>query len=598
MARYSEDSKERVRDAVDMLDLVSARTELRRAGPARFQGLCPFHEERTPSFGVDPVKKVYHCFGCGAGGDAFSFVMETEGLDFPGALEWLADRYGVELEREQEDPREAARRERRERLLWLLERTADYYARFLWESPEAAHARRHLAERGLGEDVVRAFRVGYAPSAWDHMLVRWRRAGFRDDELREAGVAQRSARSGALYDRFRARLIFPLCDLRGRVLGFGARRLGGDHPAKYVNSPESDLYQKRRRLFGADRARAEAAKVGETVVVEGYTDVLALHQAGLTNTVGLMGTALAEEQLSELARLAPRVSLALDADASGQEAMVRAARVAADRSLELRVVPLPAGSDPAELVASEGAEAMRARVAGSVPFARFRAQRLLDQADLGTADGRDRAPAGLREVLGPLPPSSLREELVRLAAGRLGLSEQLVASLAAASPAATSADGGSASRRRRGPLDRREETERTFLALCIALPRDGRQALGEVDVERHFTSQLVRRAAAHLRDHLTDPLAGVGPDDGDLSALLAELALRATRHPADPGTLRVQAVQLEAARLDREIAAARAAGRLDVSTLAAQRLAVMAQLDDAMEDALEARSGVSKPAPA
>lgn len=586
MARYSPDSKERVREATDMLDLVSAHTELRRAGPTRYQGLCPFHEERTPSFGVEPFKKVYHCFGCGASGDAFTFVMSTQGVDFPGALELLADRYGVQLEREEEDPQAAARRERRERLLALLERTAGYYARYLWESPEATHARRHLSERGLEEDVVRAFRVGYAPSAWDHMLTRWRRAGFRDDELRDAGVAQRSARSGALYDRFRARLIFPLCDARGRVRGFGARRLRGDHPAKYVNSPESDLYQKRRLLFGADRARVEAARAGETIVVEGYTDVLAMHQAGMANTVGLMGTALAEDQLPELARLAPRVSLALDADASGQEAMVRAARVAAERSLELRVIALPAASDPAELVASEGAEAMRSRVGASVPFARFRAERILEQGDLSRSDGRDRAVAELRDLLGSLPPSSLREELVRLAAGRLGLSEQLVASLAAAPPSG-GGDGAAGGRRRRGPLDRREETERTFLALCIALPREGRQALSDVDVERHFTGQLVRRAAAHLRDHLADPLAGVAPEDGDLSALLAELSLRATRQPSDPGTLRVQAVQLEAARLDREIAAARADGSLDVSDLAAERLAVKARLDDAMDSAME-----------
>jgi DNA primase len=262
--------------------------------------------------------------------------------------------------------------------------------------------------------------------------------------------------------------------------------------------------------------------------------------------------------------------------------------VAADRSLELRVVELPPGSDPADLAMAEGAEAMRARVAASVPFARFRAERVLAGADLSSTDGRDRALGELRGVLGALPASTLREELVRLAAGRLGLSEQLVASLAAA-PSGASA-GEARPRRSRGPLDRREETERTFLALCIALPRVGRQALADVDVERHFTSATVRRAATHLREHLTDPLAGLDPQEGELSALLAELTLRASRQPSDPGALRVQAVQLEVARLDREIARARAEGGLDVSDLAAERLKVRARLDDAMDEAMEERS--------
>ncbi len=596
MARYSLDSRDRVRDAVDLVDLVSARTELRRAGANTLKGLCPFHEERTPSFQVDPVKKLYHCFGCGVGGDAFGFVMATEGLDFPGALELLADRYGVALEREDEDPASAARRERRERLYALLARSADYYARFLWESSEAARARDYLASRGLEERVLRDFRVGYAPSAWDHMYLRSRRAGFGDDELRAAGLAQRSVKTGGLYDRFRERLMFPLCDLRGRVLGFGARALRDNQQPKYLNTAEGELYHKGRQLFGADRARAAAARDGGVVVVEGYTDVLALHQAGIENAVGLMGTAMTEDQLAELARLAPRVVLALDADASGQQAMVRAATVAGGRSLELRVVELPAEEDPADLIAAEGPGAMRGRLEASIPFARFRVERVLGGADLAGGDGRDRALEQLREVLGNLPASALREELVRLAAGRLGLSEALVASLAAPSPAGGGGRPGAAAPAPRGgrmPLDRWEETERTFLAMCIAVPEAGRDALRRVDLERHFTSQPAQAAAAHLRDHLTDPLAALGPGDGGLRALLAELALRAVQQPADRATLEVQTLQLEASRLEREIARARAEGSFDVSDLAAERIHVKARLDSAMDRAMEERSAGS-----
>src|ERR671922_648079 len=358
MARYTDDSRDRVRDAVDMVDLVGTRVELRRAGVNRMEGLCPFHDERTPSFGINPAEKLFYCFGCGEGGDAFKFVQLTEGVDFKGSLEYLADRYGVELEVVEEDAAAAERRKERDRLLELLERTAAFYVRYLWDSSEAAHAREYLAGRGLEEGALREFRVGYAPSAWDKVLVASRRAGFSDRELVAAGLASRG-REGRTYDRFRRRIMFPLCDSRGRVLGFGARAMGADQKPKYLNSSDNAVYHKGRHLFGADIARAAATKAGSVIVAEGYTDVIAMHQAGLRNTVGLMGTAMTDEQVGELSRLAPRVQLALDADGAGHEAMLRAARVAAGRRLELRVVPLPPGADPADPVVAEGARAVQ-----------------------------------------------------------------------------------------------------------------------------------------------------------------------------------------------------------------------------------------------
>ena len=197
MARYTDDSRDRVRDAVDMVDLVGSRVELRRAGVNRFEGLCPFHDERTPSFGINPAEKLYYCFGCGEGGDAFKFVQETEGVGFAGALEYLADRYGVALEVVEEDPAAAQRRAERERLLELLERTAAFYVRYLWDSEEASHAREYLAGRGLDEGALREFRVGYAPSAWDKVLVASRRTGFSDRELVAAGPRVALAEGGA-----------------------------------------------------------------------------------------------------------------------------------------------------------------------------------------------------------------------------------------------------------------------------------------------------------------------------------------------------------------------------------------------------------------
>src|SRR5436305_121984 len=304
MTRYTADSRDKVREAVDMVALVSGRTELRRAGAGEWVGRCPFHDERTPSFGVNADDKVYHCFGCQASGDAFTFLMETEGLDFTAALESLADRFGVQLQTEAEDPQAAARRQRRERLYTLLSRTAAYYARYLWESSEAAGAREYLLSRGLDERTLRAFRVGYAPSAWDRVLTASRRAGFSEEELLAAGLAQRShTNRGRIFDRFRERIMFPAADARGRVLGFGARAMRENQPPKYLNTADGELYHKRRVLFGIDRARADAAKLGRMVLVEGYTDVLALHQAGLANCVGIMGTSFTEEQLAELERV-------------------------------------------------------------------------------------------------------------------------------------------------------------------------------------------------------------------------------------------------------------------------------------------------------
>ena len=596
MARYTDDSRERVRDAVDMVDLVSARSELRRAGPNSYEGLCPFHEERTPSFGIDPVKKVYHCFGCGAGGDVFRFVQETEGVDFVGALELLADRYGVELERVEEDPQAAARRERRERLYALLERTAAYYARYLWEAAEAADARAYLAGRGLEEATLRRFRVGYAPKPWDHMVKRWRLGGYSEAELAAAGLVKRGRQTGGVYDPFRGRLMFPLADHRGRVRGFAGRGLHDDQRPKYLNSPEGEVFHKGQQLFGMDVARSAAARAQELLLVEGYTDVLALHQAGIENVVGMMGTALTEDQVRELGRLVGpegRLHMALDADASGQAAMLRAADLTAARQMKFDIVTLPPGTDPADLVAAEGVDAVRARLAGAVPIATFRVERILAGADLDSTDGRNRAFEDLRRVISGLEPTPEREDLRQLASSRLALSKDLEALLTTAPaepPSRRDAPAADRPAGRPARLDRFEETERTFLALCLALPEAGREALARVDLDVHFTSAPVRRAAAHLREHLTSPTDGLPPDDPELTSLVAELALRAARQPGDRATLEVQSLQLELSRLDRAMAAARHDRPAEVDDLAREREARRKDLDSAMDRAMSGSS--------
>ena len=592
MARYTDASKDQVREAIDFVELVQARTggEMRRSGPHSYMGLCPFHDERTPSFSVEPVAKLFHCFGCGESGDVFDFVMKTENVDFGGALELLADRSGVRLERVAEDPREAERRARRDRLLEILERTAAYYVRYLWESAEAERARAYLLDRGLEESVLREFRVGYAPSAWDHVLKVGTRAGFK---------------------------AFPLCDARGRVLGFGARALSADRPPKYLNTGESDLFHKGRLVYAADLARAAAAKAGSVVLCEGYTDVIALHQAGLRNAVACMGTALTVEQVGELGKLASVVHMALDADAAGHNAMLRAAEVAAKSKLELRVVPLPAGLDPADLVQREGGEAMRALVERSVPFVRFRVERALALGDRSTAEGKDRVLAELRPVFAGLGPSLLRQELVGLVAegldvpdegkerildslkpvfaelgagllredlfstvhNRLDIPPDLAAQLLpvrrAAPPQAQSAPSVASH------VARREGTELTFLGLCIDLPERGRAALLEVD-EEDFGAPRTRRALLWLRDHVDAPLEGLPRDDEELTTLIGQLVMTAARRQPSVAALDAELLRLQITRLDRRIAA----GEGPVSELAAHRAALKSRLDVAVDRAM------------
>ena len=607
MALYTNESKDRVRDAVDFVELVSARTELRRAGPARFEGLCPFHDERTPSFGIDPGQKVYHCFGCQASGDVFTFVQETEGVDFKGALELLAERYGVELAREQEDPREAERRKQRERLLELLKRTAAYYERYLWESSEALRAREYLLGRGLAEEMLREFRVGYAPSAWDQVQLASRRAGYSNREIYDAGLAQRSKQNGQLYDRFRARIMFPLTDIRGHVLGFGARAMSDGRGPKYLNTSDNDVYHKGLHLYGADLARAHAAKAGAVILCEGYTDAIALHQAGMRNAVGLMGTALTGEQVGELSRMAQTVLLALDADSAGQEAMLRASGLAAKRNLELRVVPLPAGADPADLIQREGAQAMATIVERSVPFVRFRVERVLASGDYSSPEVQDRMIDELAPVFALVPAGTMRMELTELVSNRLAVPDSVFTQRLAATKASARSGQGEArvggrsqprsegegltsGGRRSKPMNRREDTERAFLALCMAAPEEGKGALASLDIDEDFSSELLRRAAQHLRaGDLRMPMAsGSLDDDPQLKALLAELIVESGRNSAaNPAMLEAQRLQLELARVDRQIQRARGQQSGDVSDLARRKATVKLDFDRAYARVLE-----------
>jgi DNA primase len=386
-----------------------------------------------------------------------------------------------------------------------------------------------------------------------------------------------------VYDRFRERIMFPSVDARGRVRGFGARAMRDNQPPKYLNTSDGEVYHKRSQLFGIDLARASAARAGAMILVEGYTDVLALHQAGMRNAVGIMGTALTEEQVKELKRIVTVLLLCLDADSAGQEAMLRAQRLAAGSALELRVVSLPEGTDPAEMLTQQGgADALRMRVDGSVPFVVFHVERILDRADTGTAEGRDRALQELKPVLGDLRASVLREELLRKVAGRLELSPGMLASLMTGAGAAGNGEQRASTEPDAGtqapvaPLDRSVRNERAFLALCIALPDAGAAALAAVDPNTLLTSALLRRAAAHLAGRTDAPLADLPADDEELARTVAELVAQAGR-ARDISVERLEHAHLvlERARLDRAIARARAGGGGSINELAREREQVL-----------------------
>jgi DNA primase len=576
VSRIAEQSMEAVKTAVDMVDLVGGRTQLRK-GRGRYTGRCPFHEERTPSFSVDPVKKTYHCFGCGRGGDAIQFVEETENLDFVHAVEWLADRYGVELAHEESSPQEERRRAERKRLEALLEDAAGFYSRYLWDAAEAEPARAYLAERGLHEQTARSFRLGFAPSAWDRVCAAARSKGFSAAELERAGLSSRGRRGPV--DRFRGRLMFPLADARGRVRGFGARQMPGGDPPKYLNSPEGSLFRKSEMVYALDRARTAIATESRAVVVEGYTDVLALHQAGVIESVASMGTALTEQQVRELARLigTGTLYLAFDADAAGQEAAVRGMQLAQATGMDVRVVQLPNGRDPAD-VAIADPDAFRAALEMSVGVLAFRIGRIL------TAPGsRDQRYRQVAAVLRETPQSVERAEQVQLVVDRLALTDDLAAALSrSGAQSAKPAPRAPTPAARPLPPSPRAYTERLFLAMCLALPERGRILLGDLDVA-HFGDASHWEAATHIRRMLADD--DVSEASARWAPLIGELNALAAREAASEWALEELYWKLHLYRAEDGLKTMRENADLDLSrqrelqSLEELRLSVLARLD-------------------
>jgi DNA primase len=538
VARIKDASVEEVKAAADMVAVVSARTQLRKAG-GRYLGRCPFHEERTPSFSVNATDKLYYCFGCGAKGDLITFVRETEQLDFAGAVEWLGDRFNVQIEYEETTPQQDARRRRRERLLDLLDAAATFYERYLWDSQAGSLARDYLAGRGLHEDVCREYRLGLALGG----TTLGRKAaerGFTQDERAAAGLVNRRGN-----DYFSGRLLFPLADARGRVRGFQARRLREDDPlrAKYVNSPEGELFRKGDLLYGLDRARAAIAKQERAVVVEGNTDVLALRQSEIEPVVAAMGTALTERQLQELGRLTKRIWLCFDGDAAGEAATLRGMELAAAQGFEVRVVALPAGFDPADL-----ADGFEQRLGRAESYLGYRVRLEIDR-----AEDRQEAFVRVREVLARFEDSPERQDAVRYAADKLDLPRETQAGLAPRTGVPTT---GRISPRL---LDAGQRLERNALAGVAAHPSLV-PILAELTPE-HFDSEEHRSVREQL-------LTG-GERDPELDA-------RAAAEGIDARTAEELLLRLRERRIRRELADADPARTLELQ-------ATLAKILDAVE---------------
>ena len=357
--RYDEDTIERVKEANDIADIIGRHLELKRSGSA-FKALCPFHQEKTPSFMVNPARQIFHCFGCDTGGDVIRFIMLYEGLPFVDSLKKLAFQSGIELP---EGPSAGGVGRDQKDLMFTANRVAaEYYSGALMKSEEGKKARDYLGQRGIHSDVSKTFDLGYAPEGWRNLSSRLGEENIAESVAVSAGLLIKGDSGKAPYDRFRDRVVFPIKDLSGRVLGFGGRVMGDDLP-KYINTSETPVYRKGDSLFGLDVAAPFVREAGEVILVEGYLDVISLHQGGMRNVVGVLGTALTEDQVRKLHRLTEHCVLLFDSDEAGRRAAHRSGMILLGEGMVCRVAPLDAGEDPDSFLRKMGVTELAARVA-------------------------------------------------------------------------------------------------------------------------------------------------------------------------------------------------------------------------------------------
>ncbi|MDH3463011.1 MAG: DNA primase [Acidimicrobiia bacterium] len=536
---------DRIRETVDLVDLISEVTKVKKSGRT-FMAVCPFHEEKTPSMSIDRARGLYHCFGCGKGGDLFSFVQETQGLNFADSLEMLARKAGVTLTR---NPGDAERRGRRGAAVDAIRQAIEVYHERLKKSPEAGPARAYLRSRDYDIDVIDQWKIGFAGTNWDTLTKELRASGIDEKAIVDGGLGRKGKHG--LYDFFRGRLMFPIHDLRGDPVGFGGRKVeqvpreSTNNPdAKYVNSPDSIVYQKSRLLFGLDRARSEIASTGQAVIVEGYTDVIAMHLAGVRSAVATCGTALGDGHFDLLRRFSERVVLAFDSDAAGSKAALRGDELESPfrLDLDLRVAAMPDGLDPADLVQEGRGDELAEAVAGAKPLLEFRIRHEIEAFDLTGPEGRARALHAAVQQLARVQDDIARREYARFVAREVGVD------LATVEQALRPGGGrpGTPQTSRQRPLNR---AEAELLRVALATPAELKE-LAATD----FTDERLRSAFEAIAEQMTSAAPGVQIDIGRIEDPAAEEILRRLamdRRPLPDGAEMLQRMRLR--RFDVEI---------------------------------------------
>jgi len=424
--KITDELKEEIKSRNRLEDVVGAYVALKRSGKS-LVGLCPFHNEKTPSFSVSPSKQLYYCFGCGAGGDVFDFVMQYERLDFVEAVKQLAARAGIVLDIDDETPIKSRVRLTRETLLEINKLAAQYYRYRLVNSKLAAEARDYLASRGVSAESAERFSLGYALDKWDDLYTLLKKRGFSDESIIESGLVKMTRASA--YDVFRDRIVFPIRDVNGRVIGFGGRVLPskGDSQPKYINSPETPLFNKSKTLYGIELARDSIKRLERAVIVEGYMDVISCHQHGFTNVVASLGTSLTTEQAWLLSRYAPEVVILYDADTAGQEATLRGLELLRRVGLRVKVAVLSRGHDPDSFLKEYGARALDDLLESALNLTEYRINAIVNETDLSDASLKAEASRRCIEVLIDVIDPIERSEYSKYAAYRLRVDEEVFA---------------------------------------------------------------------------------------------------------------------------------------------------------------------------
>ena len=556
MAKIKDDDIDLLREKADIVEVISSYSHLKKAGGHTFKGLCPFHSEKTPSFTVDTAKGLFHCFGCSEGGNVYHFVQKIENLPFPEAVEWLARRFNYDLHYEDETPGQVRAYGVKRRLVEANKIAAEFFHTTLMESPDAQDARSYLEGRGFGPEVARRWQLGYAPgrNALCKLLLD---RGFTQEEIVKADLGRVSERDGQLFDSFRQRIIFPTWSLQDDVVAFGARAMGDQQP-KYLNTGETPLFSKSRMMYGLNRAKASIAR-SHAIVVEGYTDVIALHEAGVTQAVATNGTALGETHFELLKKFSSRAVLMFDSDSAGKAATERGFGLHHRIGLEVLVAPLPPGRDPAEVVAADGAEGITKVIEAGQPLLEFKLDQTLGKLALDTPEARAAAVREAVQVLGWHPDPIARHEYAFMVARRIGVEPEAVQrALSERRVGPQAVGGGTSGREGERRLPGHVKVEREALQLLLTNTRDIQPWLSEIE-ESEFTSparrELFREAAGAAREGESlkaDVAERLSPD---ALTLYTELSVRASEVAEEDRIeeMREIFVRLKVFSLEREI---------------------------------------------